>query len=40
MPEIKRDMEDFTRKLRRLREFLTNENDSDENSQDSSESLA
>ena len=39
MPEIKRDMEDFTRKLKRLREFLIDENDSNENSQDASESL-
>ena len=39
MPEIKRDMEDFTRKLKRLREFLIDEKDSNENSQDASESL-
>ena len=39
IPEIKRDMEDFTRKLKRLREFLIDEKDSNENSQDASESL-
>ena len=38
MPEIKRDIEDFTRKLR-LRELFGDEDDSNENSQDSSDSL-
>ena len=38
MPELKRDIEDFIRK-RRLREFFADENDSNENSQDSSDSL-
>ena len=38
MPEVKNGMEDFTWKLR-LREFLADENDSNENSQDPSDSL-
>ena len=38
IPELKRDIEDFIRK-RRLREFFADENDSNENSQDSSDSL-
>ena len=38
IPEIKRDIEDFTRKLR-LRGFFADENDINENAQDSSDSL-
>ena len=38
IPEIKRDVQDFSRKLR-LSEFFGDENDSNKNSQDSCDSL-